>query len=148
MKQTSVLRLLGVFLFCALASFILVMRFYGVLPSVPLGVAICLWGMTVLCVLLAVRVRTRIKDDQIGQDRSQLNPVTAAQFLVIGKASAWTGAIFGGGYVSLGIFVLTSHISAQDLPIVIASALGGVAMSAAGYWLEKSCTVPPVDAVR
>lgn len=148
MKQTSILGLLGVFLFCALASFILVMRFYGVMPSVPLGVAICLWGMAVLCVLLAVRVRARIKDDQIGQDRSQLNPVTAAQFLVIGKASAWTGAIFGGGYVGLGIFVLTSHISAQDLPIVIASALGGVAMSVAGYWLEKSCTVPPVDAVR
>ncbi|ADK29580.1 DUF3180 domain-containing protein [Corynebacterium pseudotuberculosis] len=148
MKQTSILGLVGVFLFCVIASFILVMRFYGVMSSVPFGVALCLWGMTALCVLLAVRVRSRIKNDQIGQDRSQLNPVTAAQFLVIGKASAWTGAIFGGGYVGLGIFVLTSRISAQDLPIVIASALGGVAMSAAGYWLERSCTVPPTDAVR
>lgn len=147
MKSTNWVALIGLGVFVAAASLLLVARFYGSMSSVPISVALMLWAMTILCVLLAVRLRGRIRDEKIGQDRSQLNPVTAAEFLIVGKTSAWTGALFGGAYTGMACYVVAKYselaAAAQDTPVVVAAALGGVGMSAAGYWLEKCCTVPP-----
>lgn len=147
MKLTSIPELVGSGVFVALVAAILTWGFYGILPSVPVLVSVTLWGMAVICWFLAKQVRDRLDDGRIGQDRSQLNPMTAAQFLIIGKASAWTGAIVGGGYVGMATYVIPQSgvltAAANDLPGVVAAALGGVAMSAAGVYLERNCHVPP-----
>lgn len=147
MKLTPIPGLVAAGVFVALAAGILTWGFYGSLPSVPIVVSVTLWVMAVVCWYLAQKVKSRLKDGYIGMDRSQLNPVTASQFLIIGKASAWTGAIVGGGYVGMATYVLPNAgmlaAAAADVPGVLAAALGGIAMSAAGVYLERNCHVPP-----
>lgn len=147
MTRTSLSQLLATGVFAALAFAILTRGFYGSMPEVPVAVSLTLWVMTAVCFLLAQKVKSRLADGRIGQDSSQLNPVTAAQFLIIGKASAWTGAIIGGAYVGMATYIIPAaaelSAAAADLPGVIASATGGIALSVAGLYLEKTCHVPP-----
>ncbi|WBT08411.1 DUF3180 domain-containing protein [Corynebacterium sp. SCR221107] len=147
MKTTSIASLIGTWGFCAAASLIVVSSYFGLLSAVPVSVAITLWVMAVLCLILGIRIKSRIEENKIGLDRSQLNPLSAAMFLVIGKASAWTGAIFGGVYTGMGIYVLMQYkqlaAAADEAPVVIAAALGGIAMSVGGAFLERNCSVPP-----
>lgn len=147
MKRTSIPALIAVGGFIAAMTLIATWRFYGSMASVPVAVSVTLWVMAVVCLVIAAKVRTRRKDGRIGQDRSQLNPITAAQFLVIGKASAWTGAVIGGLYTGMAAWVIPRAgdlvAAASDIPGVVASALGGVVLSGAGVFLERSCEVPP-----
>lgn len=147
MKRTPLWQLIGTGVFIALASLILTWGFYGRMAGIPVAVSLTLWVMAGVCCYLAFKVRSRLAEGRIGQDRSQLNPVTAAQFLIIGKASAWTGAVVGGGYVGMALYIFPQAgilaAAADDLPGVIASATGGLALSVAGLYLEKVCHVPP-----
>lgn len=148
MKRTSISALIGTALFVAAAAAILTTRFYGSMLAIPATVSISLWAMALVCVLLTLKVRGA-KDDEhgIGLDNSQLNPMTIAQFLLVGKASAWTGAIVGGAYVGIAVYVVPRAgelvAASEDLAGVLASALGGAAMCVAGVVLERHCEVPP-----
>ena len=148
MKRTSIGALVGVALFVAAAAAILTTRFYGSMLAIPATVSISLWAMALVCVLLTLKVRGA-KDDEhgIGLDNSQLNPMTIAQFLLVGKASAWTGAIVGGAYAGMAVYVVPRAgelvAAAGDLAGVVASTLGGAAMCVAGVVLERHCEVPP-----
>ncbi|MDO5669842.1 MAG: DUF3180 domain-containing protein [Corynebacterium sp.] len=147
MKRTSIAALIAVGGFIAAVAAILTWRLYGSMTSIPVTVSVTLWVMTIVCIALAWRVRDRKGDGGIGQDRSQLSPVTAAQFLVIGKASAWTGAVIGGAYLGMATYIIPRAgdliAAADDLPGVLASTVGGVALAAAGLYLERHCETPP-----
>lgn len=147
MKQTSPAWLVAAGACVAIASAILTWGFYGSMVSVSTTASLTLWVMSVVCVVLGRRVRAHVDERTIGLDRSQLNPVTAALWLVIGKASAWTGALVAGAYIGMASYVLTKMsilVAAQaDAPGVIASALSGVALAAAGVYLERGCALPP-----
>ena len=109
MKQTSVPALFGTAAFFAAAAWILVRRFYGDMVSIPVTVSLTLWGLAAVCALLTVKVRRALHSDDapgIGLDNSQLNPMTVTQFMLVGKASAWTGAALGGAYVGMAFFIL------------------------------------------
>lgn len=148
MKRTSISALVGVALFVAAAAAILTTRFYGSMLAIPATVSISLWAMALVCVLLTLKVRGA-KDDEhgIGLDNSQLNPMTIAQFLLVGKASAWTGAIVGGAYAGMAVYVVPRAgelvAASGDLTGVVTSALGGAEMCVAGVVLERHCEVPP-----
>lgn len=147
MQRTPIIGLIAVGGFLAAVSAILTWRFYGSMMTVPVTVSVFLWLMAAVCVFLAIKVRDRKTQGRIGQDRSQLNPLTAALYLVIGKASAWTGAIIGGVYLGIGSYIVPrlGDLAAayDDLPGVAASALGGIALSVAGLYLERHCEAPP-----
>lgn len=147
MARTSIIALLAAGGFVAAAMAILTWGFYGSMMSIPVAVSVTLWLMTAVCAYLGLKMRERRKDGRIGLDRSQLNPVTAAQYLIVGKASAWTGAIIGGAYVGIATYVIPQAgnllAAAEDLPGVLASAVGGIALAAAGVFLERNCEVPP-----
>ncbi|GAB2510369.1 hypothetical protein CATRI_11555 [Corynebacterium atrinae] len=147
MTRTPIIGLVAAGGFSAAVVAILTWGFYGSMMAIPVTVSVTLWALTALCVFLAWKVRSRLDEGRIGQDRSQLNPVMAAQFLVLAKASAWTGAIIGGGYVGMASYILPRIgelvAAAEDLPGVLASALGGIALSAAGLYLERHCETPP-----
>lgn len=147
MQKTSIAGLIAAGGFTAAVAAILTWRFYGSMTTIPVTVSVTLWVLAFVCVVLAWRVRDRKEDGGIGQDRSQLSPVTAAQFLVVGKAAAWTGAIIGGAYVGLATYILPRAddliAASDDLPGVLASALGGIAASVAGVYLERHCETPP-----
>ncbi|MDO5512052.1 DUF3180 domain-containing protein [Corynebacterium sp.] len=147
MQRTSLAALIGAGGFTAAAAAILTWRFYGSMTAIPVTVSVTLWVLAFVCLVLAWRVRDRKEDGGIGQDRSQLNPVTAAQFLVVGKAAAWTGAIVGGAYLGMATYIIPRAgeliAAEQDLPGVLASAFGGVAAAVAGVYLERHCETPP-----
>lgn len=149
MKTTSVGVLLGTAAFVAAAVAIVMPVAYGRMFAIPATVSLSLWGMAVVCAVLALKVRAAKKDEAhgIGLDRSQLNPLTVANFLLVGKASAWTGTIVGAAYAGMCIYVVPRAgelvAAAADAPGTIASALGGAAMAVAGVVLERHCEVPP-----
>jgi len=151
MNLTDIRALIATGGFFAAAAAILTWRFYGAIGGFSAAASVTLWAIAALCGYLGWRVRRAMKDDNIGQDRSQLNPVTAAQWLVIGKTSAWAGVIVGGAYLGI-LIVLLFHLylasAVDDLPGVIVSTLGGLAASAAGLYLERGCHIPPASSAE
>lgn len=149
MKRTSIGALISAGVFVAAAAAILTTRFYGSMLAIPATVSITLWVMAVVCGVLTWKVRSAKEEDAhgIGLDNSQLNPMTILQFMLVGRASAWTGAIVGGAYVGIAVYVIprASELVAasNDLVGVVSSALGGLAMAIAGVVLERHCEVPP-----
>ncbi|KXB52312.1 hypothetical protein HMPREF2976_01955 [Corynebacterium sp. HMSC077D10] len=149
MQRTSLPALIGTAVFVAAAVAIVIPRLYGYMGTIPLTVSITLWLMAIVCAVLAWRVREAKKDDThgIGLDTSQLNPMTITNFMLLGKASAWTGAIVGAAYAGVAVYVIPhAHelvAAAEDVPGVLASLLGGAAMAVAGVVLERYCEVPP-----
>ena len=97
--------------------------------------------------MLAVVVKHRVEDGRIGQDSSQLSPVFVARCAVLGMATAWIGAVVGGLYGGVTIYVLLRHsdllAAQQDTPGAVTCLVAGAAMAASGVWLERSCLVPP-----
>lgn len=149
MTRTSVAGLAGMAAFMAAALWIVMPVLYGRMSSIPLTVGVSLWVMTGVCAALAWKVAAARKDDAhgIGLDSSQLNPLTVANFMLVGRASAWTGAVAGGAYAGMVIYLLpkvADVVAAQaDLPGAALAAVGGLGMSVAGVVLERHCEVPP-----
>ena len=147
MRRTPIDGLIAAAGFSAAAALILVRRFYGALASLDLVVPLSLWVMAVIAGWLALVVRKRRKEGRVGQDRSQLHPVQAAHFMVFGKACAWAGAVFGGMYAGALSYVVPKlgvlAAAPGDVPPLVAGTLGGLALCAAGIWLEKMCEVSP-----
>lgn len=147
MKKTSISALVGTAIFMAAAAAILTWRFFSVMAAIPVTVSVTLWVMAAICCVLALIMRQRKEAGRIGQDRSQLSPVMAANFLVIGKASEWTGAIIGGAYTGVALYLWARSgelvAAADSLGGAAASAVGGLALMGAGIWLERSCEVLP-----
>src|SRR5699024_6551955 len=103
----------------------------------------------ILCAGLAWKVHKAKGEDAhgIGLDRSQINPMTIARFMLVGKASAWTGTIVGAAYLGMALYVVPMAgqiaAAADDVTGVVSSVLGGLAMAVAGVILERHCEVPP-----
>ena len=147
MKRTPYEGLIAVAGFFAAAAVILVRRFYGLLESLDMVVPLSLWVMAAIAGWLAWVVRKRRQEGKVGLDRSQLNPVQAANFMVFGKACAWAGAVSGGVYAGTLSYVLTKlkvlAAAPGDVPPLVAGSLGGLALCVAGIVLEKMCEVSP-----
>ena len=147
MNRTPVTGLVGAGLFTAAAALILVRRFYGWLESLSLLMPMSLWFIAAVCFYFAWMVRKRREDGQVGLDRSQLNPMMVANLMLLGKASAWTGAVCGGAYLGALMYVVPKlsvlAAAAQDFPALLSGAAGGVALAVAGVVLERVCEVSP-----
>ncbi|AKK11873.1 DUF3180 domain-containing protein [Corynebacterium uterequi] len=147
MIRTPIAGLVVVYAFIAAAVGIVTCFFYSYFPPLPAIGPVTLWALVAMCVGLRALVRRNLDEGRIGLDRSQLNPLTVARILVVGQASAWTGAIMGGGYAGVATFVVPHAgqlVTAQaELPVVLAGALGGAVLAAAGVAVEKSCETPP-----
>lgn len=147
MNRTSVRMLIAVGIFFACVGVILTWGFYGDMFAASLSASATLWILTFVCLAMAWHIRDRKEKGEIGMDRSQLSPLLAAQFLIVAKAAAWTGAVIGGTYVGIALYVIPRAgdlvAAAEDTPGVLASALGGIALSAAGVFLERHCETPP-----
>ena len=147
MTRTNTAELVAVAGFFAAAAVILVRRFYGAWQTVSPVWSLPLWGFALWCVFLIGMVRRRREEGRVGLDRSQMNPMMVANFMVVGKAAAWAGAIIGGWFLGVAVWVIPRvnvlAAAEADLPGVIAGTLGGVALAVAGVVLERSCEVSP-----
>lgn len=107
------------------------------------------WAMTAVCAWGARKVGKAREDHGIGQDGSQMHPLTAARWVTVGTASAWLGALLAGGYLGVCGWLLPqwAHLAAagEEGPVVIVGVVSGVALAAAGLWLERSGHITPGD---
>ncbi|WP_448852748.1 DUF3180 domain-containing protein [Corynebacterium sp. 335C] len=107
------------------------------------------WVLAAVCAWAARRVREAVEERGIGQDRSQMHPLTVARWLTVGTASAWLGALLAGGYLGVAVWLLPQWgrlaAATAEGPVVVAGAVTGVALAAAGLHLERCCQAPPGD---
>lgn len=74
------------------------------------------------------------------------DPFIAMRVLALAKASAFSGAIIGGGTLAILGFVFTrSFVEAGSAWLAGASALSALALLATGLLVESWCSLPPDD---
>lgn len=145
MGPTRLRDVVGIAAAVALIAWVLVRFNYSDFPAMPLLAGGALYVLAALEAVIAVIVRSRVSDSQVGQARGQLHPVTAARILALAKASAILGAIAVGVWTGILAFLLAqSDLAAAeaDRPGVIIGLIGGVLLVAVALWLEHSCRTP------
>lgn len=147
MSATKPLHLVLLALFVTAASWILTWRFYGEMAGIGKLLPITLLLLAVFLVLLGRYVRAAIADNRIGQDRTQVHPITVVRIAALGTAAAWFGAMGAGTWGGMLIYVLThySQLTAarEDTPGAILGVVASVVLASAGLWVERCCSVPP-----
>ena len=148
MTRIAVSTLVLVALVAAVAAFVLTDAFLGSMPSAGWS-WVTLLAVAAVNAVWAVRIRAAISGGRVGQDRSQLHPVTIARAVALGQASAVLGAAAGGFGVGLVLYFLPrlGELAAaqSELPPSVAALVCGALLLAAGLFLESSCTTPPED---
>ncbi len=147
---TRIRDLLGVAAFTAVVVWLFVRVSYGQLPPLPLLAGIVLYVLAALEVVIAVVVRSRVSRSEVGSNRDQLHPLTAARVLVLAKASAILAAIATGVWTGLLIYLLSqtdSSAADHDTPAAVVGLIGGVLLGIAALVLEFCCRTPddPTD---
>lgn len=130
----------------ALAGWLVVVTANGfgyIPPQVPWSSPLVLVLITALVGVLGYTTHQRI---QVRRER--MEPQRAVAFLVLGKASALAGAFVSGGYLAFGLMFVARFEAEAPRDRVIRSAIAGaagVALAAAGLYLERACKVPGFD---
>ena len=130
----------------------------ALLPALPWSAPAALAVLAVLIALAALGVRRRLRQ-RLGSrqqggplqalDGARPKPVNAlvvARLAVLGKASAYAGAVLAGayaGYLLLVLGDLSTELRREIGAIAGLSALAAVLLAAAGLALERCCRVPP-----
>lgn len=148
MTRVAVSTLLLVALVAAVAAFVLTDAFLGSMP--PVGWAwVTLLVVAMVDVVWALRIRAAISGGTVGQDRSQMHPVTIARAVALGQASAVLGAAAGGLGAGLVLYFLPRlgelAVARAELPASVAVLVSGALLVAAGLFLESSCATPPTE---
>ncbi|KAA0917924.1 DUF3180 domain-containing protein [Dietzia sp. ANT_WB102] len=132
----------------AVAAYLLNGTFLGSLPPIGFG-WVTLLAVAVVDVLLALRIRAAISDGGIGQDRSQMHPLTVARSAALGQASAVLGAVASGIGAGLALYYLQRlgelAVAGAELSASVAVLVSGAVLVGAGLFLESSCETPPDD---
>ncbi len=146
MGPTSPATLIVAALAAAALAWLLVSQYYGEMPALPWLPSLTLAALAVLEGYAAINTKARI-DRRPGRD--PVDPLAAARFVVLAKASSLAGSIFGGFYAGVLLWLLVERqrseplaAISQDIPRAIAGVVAGAALVAAALWLERSCRVP------
>ncbi len=126
----------------------------ALLPSLPWSAPAALALLAVLIALAAIGVRRRLRQLRRGGASTgaegalpkAVNALVVARLAVLGKASAFAGAVLAGayaGYVLLIVSDLSTERRRELGAIAGLSGLAAVLLAAAGLALERCCRVPP-----
>jgi hypothetical protein len=77
----------------AVAGYLLVVLLYRWFPPITIWTGLSLFAVGVAEAGWGRYVRTKISDGEIGDGPGWLHPLSVARSLVVGKASAWVGAM-------------------------------------------------------
>lgn len=110
-------------------------------PSVTLPIFLVLLGAVVIALALPIRRATK------GTLKAPVNPFWALRIAMLAKASSIVGAVVTGLAGGLAIFLLTRPVppSVGSMSAVIATAVCGAALVAAGLYAEHLCTIRKDD---
>ncbi|WP_439594245.1 DUF3180 domain-containing protein [Microbacterium sp.] len=110
-------------------------------PAVSLPLLLVLLGGLVIALAIPIRRATR------GRGATIVNPFRALRTAMLAKASSIVGAALGGFGIGLLVFLLTrpAEPSLGSLGAVIATAVCGAALVAAGLVAEHLCTIRKDD---
>ncbi|WP_432076947.1 DUF3180 domain-containing protein [Streptomyces wuyuanensis] len=118
----------------------------GTLPSVPLAAPIVLAAIAVVLLATALSLRARLRAQRERRPGAKgVEPLMAARAVVFGQASALVAAIVSGVYGGVGVFLLGSlDVPARRDQAIYAgfAVLAGIAVIAAGLFLERVCRLP------
>jgi hypothetical protein len=135
--------LIGGFAVAVVVAWVLIGRFYGDIPRLPaLPIA------TFLLLALAEGVAARATRSRIERrpGTAPVEPLLVARLAALAKASSLGGALFGGLYTGVFLYVLQERnrlaAAAGDLPVAGGGVLACAALVAAALWLERSCRIP------
>ncbi|MFG2760611.1 DUF3180 domain-containing protein [Streptomyces wuyuanensis] len=118
----------------------------GTLPSVPLAAPIVLAAIAVVLLATALSLRARLRAQRERRPGAKgVEPLMAARAVVFGQASALVAALVSGVYGGVGVFLLGSlDVPARRDQAIYAgfAVLAGIAVIAAGLFLERVCRLP------
>lgn len=110
-------------------------------PAISLPLLLILLGALVIALAIPIRRATR------GRGVAIVNPFRALRTAMLAKASSIVGAVMGGVGIGLLVFLLTrpAEPSVGSVGAVIATAVCGAALVAAGLVAEHLCTIRKDD---
>lgn len=121
----------------------------GTLPRVPLAAPIVLALIAIVLLATALSLRARLKAQRERRPGAKgVDPLMAARAVVFGQASALVAALVAGLYGGTGVFLLESlEVPARRDQAIYAgfSVVAGIAVIAAGFFLERVCKLPEDD---
>jgi hypothetical protein len=150
MRPTRPSTLVVAFLGAALVAWLLVTRFYGAIPQLP-----WLPLFTVALLAIAEGVTAQATHRRIARrpGTAPVDPLVVARLAALAKASSLTGALLGGVYGGVTLFLLSQRhqlaAAGHDLPVAIGGLVACAALVGTGLWLEWACRIPrgPMDSV-
>jgi hypothetical protein len=143
-------------------AWLLISNLYQDLPAMTWSPVVVIGGIAALEAVAARNLWLRIhrRGDRSGEQsrvpagrgrgaggvREPVDPLTAARFAVLAKASSLAGAIFTGWYAGLLPWLIFEAGrlpgATADLPPSTGGLVVSVALIAAALWLERACRVP------
>ncbi|WP_068055421.1 DUF3180 domain-containing protein [Nocardia xishanensis] len=146
LKPTRALDLLANVLIAAVVAWIATRVAYANFPPISVFAGASLYPVAAIEVVLGFVIRARVNDQEIGDGRHQLHPITAARAVALAKASLQVGSIAAGVWLGFLCWVFpqrgTLRAAAADSPGAIVGMLAGIALVAAALWLEYCCRAP------
>lgn len=146
LKPTRILDLVANVVIAAVIAWVASRLAYGSFPPISIFAGASLYPVAMIEVVLGVVIRARVGGRQVGHDRRQLHPITAARAVALAKASLQVGSVAAGVWLGFLCWIFPQRSSlraaAADYPGAIVGLLAGVALVAAALWLEYCCRAP------
>jgi hypothetical protein len=130
----------------AVVGYMLVVLTYRWFPPITLWTGISLLAVAIAEAGWAFYVRAKINDGEIGDAPGWLHPLAVARSVLIAKASAWVGALVGGWWVGVLVYLLprrsTMKVAGEDTAGAAMAAVCALALVIAALWLQHCCKSP------
>jgi hypothetical protein len=130
----------------AVVGYMLVVLTYRWFPPITLWTGISLLAVAIAEAVWAFYVRAKINDGEIGDAPGWLHPLAVARSVLIAKASAWVGALVGGWWVGVLVYLLprrsTMKVAGEDTAGAATAAVCALALVIAALWLQHCCKSP------
>lgn len=143
MRPTRASTLLLAFVAAAAVAWLLIGRFYGDIPQLP---ALPLVTLVLLAVAEGVTARATRSRIERRPGTLPVEPLVVARLAALAKASSLGGALFGGLYAGVFLFVVQERdrlaAATHDLPVAGAGVVACGLLVAAALWLERACRIP------
>lgn len=143
MKPTRLPELLAIAAAVAVVAYLGVRLMYASLPAIPLLAGVTLLGLAGIEAVLGHLLKARIE----GKPGTRpVQPLSAARAVALAKASALAGAIMGGVWSGLLVYLLPKQAelkaAAADTPGAVVGLVSAIALVAAALWLQHCCRAP------